>query len=493
MKEETYLNAIVCLRRRNQNYLLLEKDDYCSIFPSYWKGLKIVNDRGEKKLAEVIKQTLGWNIDDFEEKLAIMNRFGSFEEEKDFHTLSKKEMESLIEDISPYVLDLELKNIFPINFRYIFYKRKILQKNVFYIPYYKLKLSNIRKTKRKLKIISHKKILKDYHMLKGLYEPSIIKILQECKNCCNNLTKHLTLNESKLKDTLDHIHEILPFIFRYQSFRLFKRLYNSANCYIIGQEKRYIIDPNATESREIEILQKFVGENINQIEGILLTHEHSDGIKLALSLKEQFDLPIFAPKKLAEDERLESLRINYLLEDNEEIGLNPDGRKGNDKWSLKVVKLSGHTKKSYGYLDSRGILFAGDCFNVGGATIIANYDNALDDYIRSLKSLLKLKIKFILPTHDEVITNPKTFIRKQLRYVEDKERLILKAIKANRFSLEEIALEINKNPKMHVEPKDETTLIPYLKRLVTNNIIEQRGEEYFFPQKRKLFQRRINL
>ena len=77
---------------------------------------------------------------------------------------------------------------------------------------------------------------------------------------------------------------------------IFCSLYSgsSGNSILVGSEKtKILIDAGLSGKKIIDGLQE-VGQNPNEIDGIFITHEHSDHIKGAGILSRKFNIPIYA-------------------------------------------------------------------------------------------------------------------------------------------------------------------------------------------------------
>ena len=71
-------------------------------------------------------------------------------------------------------------------------------------------------------------------------------------------------------------------------------------------------------------------------------------------------------------------------------------------YDFKVIELFGHTKGSIALFDeTKGLLISGDSIQKTGPIYMFGAHRSLDDYIKSLAKLLKIKdkVKIILPSH----------------------------------------------------------------------------------------------
>lgn len=127
----------------------------------------------------------------------------------------------------------------------------------------------------------------------------------------------------------------------------------SANCYFICNEKTggiIIVDPGYNSSR----LKKLCEENDLQPEAILLTHGHSDHIEAASTMRNAFDIPVYAwfEEEVIFGTNNVKKNITWLTEEDElEIA----------GFSIKVIHTPGHTIGSVCYyIEKENVLFSGD-------------------------------------------------------------------------------------------------------------------------------------
>ena len=71
---------------------------------------------------------------------------------------------------------------------------------------------------------------------------------------------------------------------------------SGGNCHYIGTKNIKLLIDAGLSGRKIENLLKTAGENMEDINGILITHEHNDHIRGAGILSRRYDIPIYANK-----------------------------------------------------------------------------------------------------------------------------------------------------------------------------------------------------
>lgn len=132
------------------------------------------------------------------------------------------------------------------------------------------------------------------------------------------------------------------------------------NCYLLEKEDQcLLIDPGDDYEKIVEWIKE------KKIIGVLLTHNHFDHVASADNLKEDFNYPIYSPKKLKEG--------NFKI--------------GN--FELEVIQTNGHTMDSFTfYFKEEKMMFTGDFLFKG---TIGRCDLLESDYTTMLKSIQKIK------------------------------------------------------------------------------------------------------
>ena len=95
---------------------------------------------------------------------------------------------------------------------------------------------------------------------------------------------------------------------------------SSGNCFLVSTEKTNIlIDAGVSCKKIIEALAS-LNKNINDINAVLITHEHIDHTKGIPVLSSKYNIPVFTTKKtwkMIKNEKINNLNINYFEIDSE--------------------------------------------------------------------------------------------------------------------------------------------------------------------------------
>lgn len=173
-----------------------------------------------------------------------------------------------------------------------------------------------------------------------------------------------------------------------------------ANCYVLSATGSVIIDPGA----EPEVLLKALGGR--NLEGILLTHCHSDHIGAVNELVAATGAPVYIGLHDAEGAR--DPRLSGFFEEGSSYAVNDFAAEWGDghvfDWTggtLEVIATPGHTPGSVCFLDRKNsVLYTGDTLFADGIGSTQYARASRTDLVKSLKKLGALPEELrILPGH----------------------------------------------------------------------------------------------
>lgn len=238
------------------------------------------------------------------------------------------------------------------------------------------------------------------------------------------------------------------------------------NTYIFGSDDLAIIDPGPDDDAHIAAIEAGIAELGGTPAVILVTHSHLDHLPGAFSLQRRIRVPIAAYAPIL------GVDIGLRHEQRLTIGGHP----------LRVLYTPGHAADHLCFLleDDR-TLFSGDLI-VGEGTVVLGQDGDLDDYLRSLESLLPHYLSLILPGHGPAITDPRERIEGYIAHRLEREREILAALAAEVDTRAELVEEIYAaiDPRLH--PIAAQSVEAHLRKLLREERIErytEAGEERY--------------
>jgi glyoxylase-like metal-dependent hydrolase (beta-lactamase superfamily II) len=196
-----------------------------------------------------------------------------------------------------------------------------------------------------------------------------------------------------------------------------------SHIYLIkGADKNVLIDTGMAENFPlIREKLKVLGIEVEDIDMVILTHEHFDHIGAATFF---VDKSVIAAHSLAankielQDEfttlnqyfnaPAKPLHVHFWLEDNIIIDL------GN--YQLQIIYTPGHTSGCICvYEISKKLLFSGDTVFSGGTVSDIRASGNASDYYNSLRRLSLLKVEHLYPAHGRLSDTPEEDIGKALQ------------------------------------------------------------------------------
>ncbi len=193
------------------------------------------------------------------------------------------------------------------------------------------------------------------------------------------------------------------------------------NTYVVGSSPAWVIDPGPADRDHIELVRR-VGETRGGIEGVLLTHSHSDhnaGVGM-----------LGAPVLVGNESGFDDLAALLATEPVPHPPAPADGR---EVGPFTVIATPGHAPDHVAYLFG-AVCFCGDLILGEGSSIVppAAGGGSLADYMESLQRLAGVGASLLCPGHGEWITDPAAKIAEYAEHRLERERLLLAALAAGR-------------------------------------------------------------
>jgi glyoxylase-like metal-dependent hydrolase (beta-lactamase superfamily II) len=187
------------------------------------------------------------------------------------------------------------------------------------------------------------------------------------------------------------------------------------NTYLVGgpgQGDLAVIDPGPDDAGHVEAIMAEAAALGGRPVVILVTHSHLDHLPGAFALKRRAGVPIAAYAPI--------LDVDIQLRHDQRLTI--AGR------PLRALHTPGHAADHLCFLlEDDATLFSGDLI-VGEGTVVIGRDGELDEYLRSLESLLPLNLRAILPGHGPVIEDPRGKIEEYIAHRLERERKLLAAL-----------------------------------------------------------------
>jgi glyoxylase-like metal-dependent hydrolase (beta-lactamase superfamily II)/8-oxo-dGTP pyrophosphatase MutT (NUDIX family) len=214
----------------------------------------------------------------------------------------------------------------------------------------------------------------------------------------------------------------------------------TTNCYVVGHEKLWVVDPGSPHADEqqrlLDLLQELIGRGAT-VEGILVTHHHPDHVGGVVALSRALDLPVRGhPLTLA---RLEpGFRPGPALDDGMKVPLGraPDGNSG---WELLAIHTPGHDRGHLCFRESRyGTMLVGDMLSTISTIIVDPPEGHLATYLHSLERLAQSPMTTLYPAHGPAMRDGQKLVKQYVRHRRQRETSLLQALQQGGGTAEEL-------------------------------------------------------
>src|SRR3954452_3329921 len=177
---------------------------------------------------------------------------------------------------------------------------------------------------------------------------------------------------------------------------------DGTNTYLAGG---WVVDPGPADPAHLDAIAAAAGSG--GIEGIVLTHGHSDHADGAPSL---------AARAGVEVER-------------------PSG--GSRVGPFSVIATPGHAPDHVSLMFGQ-VLFAGDMVLGSGSVFVGGEEGSMSAYLDSLRRLMELDLEAICPGHGPVVWEPRAKLEEYLAHRLERERRVLKALRSGAATRDDV-------------------------------------------------------
>jgi glyoxylase-like metal-dependent hydrolase (beta-lactamase superfamily II)/8-oxo-dGTP pyrophosphatase MutT (NUDIX family) len=227
----------------------------------------------------------------------------------------------------------------------------------------------------------------------------------------------------------------------------------TTNCYIVGHERLWVVDPGSPDPGEQERLLMLLGElcaHGARVEGILATHHHPDHVGGIHALSKALDLPVRGhPLTLA---RLEpGFRPGAALDDGMKVplGKSPDGHAG---WELLALHTPGHDRGHLCFRESRyGTMLVGDMLSTISTIIIDPPEGHLATYLQSLERLAVQPMTTLYPAHGPAMRDGQKLVKQYVRHRRQRETKLVDVLQQGPGTVDELLPKVywDADPKLY--------------------------------------------
>lgn len=203
---------------------------------------------------------------------------------------------------------------------------------------------------------------------------------------------------------------------------------------------------------------------------VIVTHAHPDHIDGAVAVHARWPQATFRKRAPLPD----ADGIDWQLIEKE-----PMLAAGDDRlWALHTP---GHAPDHSCLFDVQtGTLLGGD-LAINGSTVAipAEYGGNLRQYLQSLRAVLELQPRVILPSHGEPILQPAALLRGYLSHRLARERDILECLAANLTTADAIVERLYAATADALKPAARQNVLAHLHKLVEDGRVAAAGENWF--------------
>jgi glyoxylase-like metal-dependent hydrolase (beta-lactamase superfamily II) len=199
---------------------------------------------------------------------------------------------------------------------------------------------------------------------------------------------------------------------------------DGTNTYVVGS---WVVDPGPADSVHLDAVRRAV---TGGIEGVVLTHSHSDHAEGAGLL----GAPVVLPQ------------------DGETVG------------PFRALGTPGHSTDSVCLIFGRAC-FTGDTVLGQGSVFIAPGEGSLSAYLDSLHRLRELDLEVLCPGHGPYVRNPAAKLDEYIAHRLDRERRLVDALDAGLRTRDELLDAAWPDAPAELRPAAALTLAAHLEKL----------------------------
>jgi hydroxyacylglutathione hydrolase len=245
---------------------------------------------------------------------------------------------------------------------------------------------------------------------------------------------------------------------------------SGTHTYLVGRSRTYIIDPGPADAGYQQALATWLRAHGRRVAGILLTHGHPDHAPGAALLKERVSAPVWASSRMPASQR-HAASVDRLYAENQQLDL--------EECTLRILAAPGHSVDSVViWLDTAGIIFAGDTILGEGTTLIAPPEGNMARYMETLEMLRRTHVRLIAPGHGPLVTDPAAKIGAYISHRLQRERQILGVLQSGPASVNQLVDRIytDVDPALHTLAAGSVEA--QLAKLVDEGRVRRSGEEF---------------
>ena len=249
------------------------------------------------------------------------------------------------------------------------------------------------------------------------------------------------------------------------------------NAFLVGGERSYLLDPGPNDTAEQGRLFAILDAELatgRRLAAVVLTHHHPDHIGAAAACAERYGVPIWAHPWTAQALR-GKLVVSRLLEDGDRIELGP-AADGTTDWHLRALHTPGHAPGHLAFHDPHyQFLYAADMVSTQTSIVVAPPEGDLAVYLDSLRRLLTVDCRLLLPSHGSPSSRPRQTLEDAIEHRRKREEMLRAALGPTPRTVPDLAVELYKGLPAPLMRFAEWQVLAGLQKLQREGLVEPDG------------------
>ncbi len=255
--------------------------------------------------------------------------------------------------------------------------------------------------------------------------------------------------------------------------------FRGTNTFIIGRGSVAVVDPGPDDEEHFSSLLKTLrGETVSHI---VVTHTHMDHSPLAARLSAATGAKTYGAIFPANSTPGTDIRLDASIdrEFTPDVALADGDVIAGRGWNLEAVFTPGHLANHMSFsLREEKALLSGDHVMAWATSVVAPPEGKMNDYMGSLRKLLKRDEAVYHPAHGPARRDPLPLVQGILAHREAREEAIYSRVKAGSRSLGEIVAEVYAGIDPQLQGAAALSALAHLEHLIEKGRIAGRNGVY---------------